>query len=110
MVIRLRQSIIAILLLAGALTARTGLADAAFGYAGYPYSGLSIQIYSGGLGRHAHYPRHHHHHHHHHYYYPRHWRPQYFGFPGYGYYAPPRYPYGYYPPGLNINWRRYRCD
>lgn len=108
MVIRLRQSIAAILLLAGALTARTGLADAAFGYAGYPYSGFSIQIYSGGPGGYVHYPRHHHHHHHH--YWHGHGHHRHFGFPRHAYYPPPRYPYGYYPPGLNINWRGYRCD
>lgn len=92
----LRATLIAALL----ATACTGLADPGFSY--YPNSGFSIQIYSGPG-----YYRHHHHHHYHprpwHGYHHGHWRP-------FGFYAPPRYRYGYYPPGLNINWRRYRCD
>lgn len=108
MIIRLRQSIIAILLLAGTLTARTSLADAAFGYAGHPYPGFSIQIYSASPG--YYYPHRHHRHRHHHHHYPRFWHAPAHHFYWHGYHAPPRYSYSYYPPGLNMNWRRFRCD
>lgn len=105
---RLINGILAILFLVGTLAVRTG-------HASYPYSGFSIQIYSGGP-RYYPPPRHHYHYH---YYYPRHWHGHghfkhghgHFGFPRSDYYSsPPRYRYGYYPPGLNVNWRNYRCD
>lgn len=111
------KNLLPILFLAGAFVVETG-------YASHPYSNLSIQIYSSDRG----YRPHHHH------YHPKpwhkHWRPRRFEYgyyyydytppryprgyyyPGMNYrpfYAPPRYPPGYYYPGLNIDWRL-RCD
>ncbi|GAB6067787.1 hypothetical protein JCM13664_11060 [Methylothermus subterraneus] len=92
---RLKTVLIA-LFLAGAFAARSGQAS-------HP-PGFSLQIYSapGYFRLHPHHPH----------YYPRYWHDhghRRFRFPGPDYYAP-RYRYGYYPPGLNINWRRFRCD
>ncbi len=80
-------------------------------YADHPHLGFSLQIYSAGP-RYYYPPPYPYYHYHHHYYYPKYWHGhrRHFGSPGPDYYAPPRYQYGYYPPGLNINWRRYRCD
>lgn len=105
---KLPKSMLPILSLAGVLVVQTSLAD---DFYAYPYSGFSLQIYSGSPG--YYYPPHHHHHHHHyyHHFHPKHqhghWHPRHFD--DYDY-TPPRYPPGYYYPGLNINWRRFRCD